>query len=104
MICISGDTHGDFRRFSTKDFPQQKKMSREDYLIITGDFGGVWNGYKEENTWLDRLEDKLFTTLWVDGIKPNRSPTKRVRFGKEDGACSSAVFGFSRKRNGACVI
>ena len=71
MICISGDTHGDFRRFSTKDFPQQKKMSRDDYLIITGDFGGVWNGSKEENTWLDRLEDKPFTTLFIDGNHEN---------------------------------
>ena len=31
-IYITGDTHGDFQRFGSKYFPQQKEMSREDYL------------------------------------------------------------------------
>ena len=67
MICITGDTHGDFHRFATKCFPQQKKMNRDDCIIITGDFGGLWNGSREENVWLDWLEDKPFTTLFIDG-------------------------------------
>jgi len=41
MIYITGDTHGDFRRFSEERFPQQKEISRDDCLIITGDFGGL---------------------------------------------------------------
>ena len=35
-IYITGDTHGGFQRFGSKYFPQQKEMSREDYVIITG--------------------------------------------------------------------
>ena len=37
-IYITGDTHGDFQRFGSKYFPQQKEMSREDYVVIAGDY------------------------------------------------------------------
>lgn len=73
MIYISGDTHGGFQRFGMKYFPAQKNMSRGDYMIICGDFGGVWNGSTEENYWLDWLEDKPFTTLFADGNHENYS-------------------------------
>lgn len=36
-----------------------------------GDFGGVWNGSPEENYWLDWLEDKPFTTLFISGNHEN---------------------------------
>lgn len=39
MIYITGDTHGGFQRFTTDNFTQQKQMDRNDYVIITGDFG-----------------------------------------------------------------
>ena len=71
MIYVTGDTHGDFRRFSTENFPEQKAMTQADYVIICGDFGGVWNGSKEEHYWLDWLEDKPFTTLFVSGNHEN---------------------------------
>ena len=67
MIWITGDTHGDFRRLSSKQFPEQKLMTRDDYVIILGDFGGVFSGSKEETYWLDWLESKNFTTLFLDG-------------------------------------
>lgn len=70
MIFITGDTHGDFRRFSMDCFPEQKEMTRNDYVIICGDFGGVWDWKeesKEEAYWLKWLEDKPFTTLFVCG-------------------------------------
>lgn len=70
MIYITGDTHGDFHRFITDYFPEQREMTKDDYVIICGDFGGVWD-YRGENKnekfWLDWLESKPFTTLFVDG-------------------------------------
>lgn len=36
-IYITGDSHGDFQRFGSKYFPQQKEMSWEDYVVIAGD-------------------------------------------------------------------
>ena len=53
MIYITGDTHGGFQRFTTGSFPQQKQMGRSDYVIICGDFGGVWDGSRKEAYWLE---------------------------------------------------
>lgn len=76
MIYITGDCHGDFRRFSTKNFPEQKSMTKNDVVIICGDFGGIWckedsRKIKEENYWLDWLNKKPFTTLFVCGNHEN---------------------------------
>ena len=71
MIYITGDTHSDVSRFSTTEFPEQMLMSKNDYVIVCGDFGLVWNGSKRENYWLDWLENKPFTTLFVSGNHEN---------------------------------
>ena len=70
-IYITGDTHGGFQRFGSKYFPQQKNMGREDYMIVAGDFGGLWDGSPKDQYWLDWLEEKPFTTLFVDGNHEN---------------------------------
>ena len=74
MIYITGDCHADFRRFNTDIFPEQQEMTKEDYVIICGDFGGIWDKDKEsarEKWWLDWLEAKSYTTLFVDGNHEN---------------------------------
>ena len=71
MIFATGDTHGDFRRFGAKCFYEQKEMTQDDYVIICGDFGGLWNDSAEEQHDLNRLEKKPFTVLWVDGNHEN---------------------------------
>lgn len=71
MIYCTGDIHGDPRRFNTECFPEQKEMTKDDFVIILGDFGLVWSGSKEEKYWLDWLNDKPFTTLFVDGNHEN---------------------------------
>lgn len=43
MIYITGDTHSVFSRFEEDKFLIQREMTKEDYVIICGDFGGVWN-------------------------------------------------------------
>ena len=47
MIYITGDCHGDWRRFSSDCFPEQKEMTRNDYVIICGDFG-LWHCCPQE--------------------------------------------------------
>lgn len=70
MIYITGDTHGtiDVRKLLDREF--QRKVTEQDYLIICGDFGLVWNYKKEkrkEKKWLEWFNDQKFTTLFVDG-------------------------------------
>ena len=74
MIYITGDTHSDFSRFTEENFPIQSEMTKDDYIIICGDFGGVWTFEEEsrrEKEALDWLNNKNFTTLFVDGNHEN---------------------------------
>ena len=74
MIYITGDTHSDFSRFKENKFPIQAEMTKDDYVIICGDFGGVWTFEEEssrEKEILDWLNNKNFTTLFVDGNHEN---------------------------------
>ena len=74
MIYITGDTHSDFSRFTEENFPIQTEMTKNDYVIICGDFGGVWTFEEEsrrEKEALDWLNNKNFTTLFVDGNHEN---------------------------------
>lgn len=70
MIFITGDLHGDWRRFSTSHFPEQSEMTKNDYVIVCGDFG-LWHDCGSEQWWLDWLNDKPFTLLFVDGNHEN---------------------------------
>ena len=73
MIYITGDCHREFGRFSTKNFPEQNEMTKDDFVIICGDFGGIWDKEesKEEKYYLDWLNNKPFTTLFIDGNHEN---------------------------------
>ena len=71
MLYFTGDTHGDFSRFRHKRFPEQEGLTKEDYVLICGDFGGVWNRSKEQGFWLDWLDEKPYTTLFVTGNHEN---------------------------------
>lgn len=76
MIYITSDCHGVFTRFTSSNFPEQKEMCKNDTVIILGDFGGVWyqetsKHFKEENYWLDWLDKKPFTTVFLDGNHEN---------------------------------
>ena len=65
-IYITGDTHADFGRFGLHHFED-----KECYVIVCGDFGGIWDGSKTEKYWLDWLESKKYTLLFVDGNHEN---------------------------------
>lgn len=62
--------HGEFNKFSTKRFPEQKELTKEDFVIVCGDFG-VWHDCPEERYWFDWLSKKSFTLLFVDGNHEN---------------------------------
>lgn len=72
-VYITGDIHGDPTRLGVGSFYEQNEFSNnkdENIVIILGDFGIVWNRDGEtrhEKYWLDWLENKPFTTVFVDG-------------------------------------
>ena len=92
-IFVTGDTHGDFdiAKLNRRRFPVQSELTKEDYLIVTGDFGACWYGGKDigktnvgyeipprhrkevgkDDYLLDWYESKNFTTLFVDGNHEN---------------------------------
>ena len=71
MIYVTGDCHGNFRRFQPEYFPEQAGMTKNDVVIITGDFGGVWFGDSRDDETLDWLESLPFTVAFVDGNHEN---------------------------------
>jgi len=74
MIILSGDTHGslDIEKLMPEFFPF-KDLTKEDYVIILGDFGFVWNRVQDtrERTWLKWFDDLPWTTLFIDGNHEN---------------------------------
>lgn len=72
-VFVTGDIHGNPVRLSKDSFYEQKDFSGnkdENIVIILGDFGLVWNRdgeSKQEKYWLDWLNQKPFTTIFVDG-------------------------------------
>ncbi len=68
MICVIGDTHGDYSRFSHKKI---KALGKGDFLIICGDFGFVWDGSAKERQVLKKIGSKRYTTLFLTGSHDN---------------------------------
>ena len=68
-IWITGDIHGgiDIAKLSYRRWPEGRLLTREDFVIIAGDFGMPWSGSNDELYWLDWLNNRPWTTLYVDG-------------------------------------
>lgn len=72
-IYITGDMHGDIdiHKFSADKFSEGKTLTKDDYVIILGDFGLIWNLGNTDLYWLKWLTEKPWTTLFVDGNHEN---------------------------------
>ena len=77
MIYVTGDTHGNFRRFQPEYFPEQAGVTKNDVVIIAGDFGGVWFGDSRDDETLDWLERLPFTLAFVCGNHENYDALER---------------------------
>ena len=72
MIYITGDTHGDFARFSAKRLRRTgMELTQEDYIIICGDFGLCWAKDKTFEYHCKNFAEKPYTILWVQGNHEN---------------------------------
>ena len=92
-VFVTGDLHANPMRLGIKYFGEQKQFSEnkdENIMIILGDFGFIWNREEEneqEKYYLDWLECKHFTTVFVDGNHENHVrlasyPVKEWKNGK----------------------
>lgn len=72
-IFITGDTHADYdwKKLTTKCFPEQKELTKDDYVIIAGDFGGVFLLDRTDKYIQKTYNERNFTTLFVDGNHEN---------------------------------
>lgn len=73
MIYITGDTHAeiDISKLNSKNWEVGNKLTKDDYLIVCGDFGLVWDESKTDTYWQKWLSDKQWTTLFIDGNHEN---------------------------------
>lgn len=90
MVFVTGDCHADFTKFNSKNFPEQKKLTHDDIVIVCGDFGGVWYDISEERYWLKWLNEKNFTTVFVDGNHENFDRLYSDEFPVVDFHCGKA--------------
>ena len=74
-VFVTGDTHGEMSisRLSAKNWPLGKTLTKEDYVIVLGDFGFLWNNVsnKSERYWIEWLTEKPWITLFLDGNHEN---------------------------------
>ena len=75
MIYLTGDTHGVYGmdRFSPDNFPAGEELSRDDLMVILGDFGLFWSDppSEGERKELERLSSRPWTTLFLEGNHEN---------------------------------
>jgi hypothetical protein len=76
-IFLTGDIHGNhsFNRLSSKKWIEGKGLSGDDYLIVLGDFGIIWDGIEtRQELYLKKwFNKKKFTTLFLDGNHENHN-------------------------------
>ena len=68
MVYITGDIHGDLSFFKN---PKLKKLNDDDFLIVCGDFGFLWNNSEAEKKAIEKLSKKKYTICFVDGAHEN---------------------------------
>lgn len=72
-LYVTGDVHGDdsWSKFNSKNFPVQKELTKDDYVVVLGDFGAVWFGNQKDKYFLKNYDARNFTTLFVAGNHEN---------------------------------
>ena len=68
MVYITGDMHGDISRLKNKAL---RKLKKNDFLIICGDFGFIWNGSVKEQKILKWIGNRRYNVLFVEGGHDN---------------------------------
>ena len=70
MLFITGDTHRTELESLRAFCAERPELTKDDYVIIAGDFSGVWAEDTLEED-LKRFSDLPFTVLFIDGNHEN---------------------------------
>jgi len=102
-IFVTGDIHGNpIQSLSTKNFSAQKELTKNDVVIILGDFGLFWSyrRTREESYFLKWLDDRNFTTCFIDGNHENADLLDNLQekelYGNRVGIASHSIFHLKR--------
>jgi len=98
-VFLIGDTHGviDLGKITLFN-SYMSKLTKNDYLIVLGDFGVVWDNdvSDHELTLIEFYNNLSFTTLFVDGNHENHERLKTLpritMFGNDVGVVSDSIF------------
>lgn len=72
MIYITGDTHGEYERFSNRRMKKNgMELDENDYVIICGDFGLCWAKDRTFEYHCKNFAVKKYTILWIQGNHEN---------------------------------
>ena len=102
---ITGDTHGeiDYRKLSSKNFMEGRKCTKDDFLIVAGDFGVIWHNdpnNRAERYLTEWYNEKKWTTLFVDGNHENHDRLDQLpiieKWGGKVGVVSDSIFHLKR--------
>lgn len=108
MLYIFGDLHGIDNinyRFSKMNFKEGPSLTKNDYVIILGDFGIPWffeehPNYIKELRSIAELSKRKWTTLFIDGNHENFINLKKLptetRFGSEVGVLADDIYHLKR--------
>lgn len=83
MIYVTGDLHGEIERFQSKAF---RKLKKNDYLIVCGDFGFLWDGSKKEEKLLKWIGKRRYHVLFIEGTHDNLDLLYRYPVSEWNGA------------------
>jgi predicted phosphohydrolase len=108
-LFITADTHGgqdhDMEKLNSTKFPEGKYLTKDDVIIITGDFGCLFylpdsKFYEEYKYWFRWLNEKPWTTVFCDGNHENYDLLDVLpeidMFGSQVGKVASSIFHLKR--------
>lgn len=103
-IFLTGDIHGEleYQRFSSKKWPLGKTLTGDDYLIILGDFGIIWDltETRTESYIKKWFDEKPWTTLCLDGNHENFARLNKLEttqfLGGKVGVITNSIFHLKR--------
>lgn len=104
-VYITGDIHGSIevmRRFASRNFTFGKTLTKDDIVIVAGDFGILWDNEpsNEENYNIEWLKKCSWTTAFVDGNHENhprlQALPREKKWGSEVGVVAEGIYHLRR--------